>query len=76
MMRRAAAAGILIVAANELNKFYGADPVTELFKRSRNGILMSPQGHLGIAPTNLVPGAQEGALYKRGRSVVVRVPKG
>lgn len=76
MMRRAAAAGILIVAANELNKFYGADPVTELFKRSRNGILMSPQGHLGIAPTDLTPGAQEGVLYRKGRSVVVRVPRG
>ena len=75
MMARAANVGIWIAATNLLNKFYGSDPVTDLFKRAVCGVLVSPQGHLGIVPVNLEPGLNEGVLYRKGKSMVVRIPK-
>lgn len=75
MLVRAANVGILIAATNLLNKFYGSDPVTDLFKRATCGVLVSPQGHLGIVPVDLEPGTNEGVLYRKGRSMVVRIPK-
>lgn len=75
MLTRAANAGIFIAATNVLNKFYGSDPVTELFKRAACGALVSPQGHLGIVPVDLEPEANEGVLYRKGKSMVVRIPK-
>lgn len=75
MFARASAVGILIIATNPLSKFYGSDPITEYFKRSPYGMLLSPQGHMNVAPVELVPGNNEGALYRRGQSAVVRVPR-
>ncbi len=75
MLVRAANVGILIAATNLLNKFYGSDPVTDLFKRATCGVLISPQGHLGIVPVDLEPGTNEGVLYRKGKSMVVRIPK-
>jgi len=75
MFIRAAAAGILMIATNPLSKFYGSDPVTEFFKRAPYGVLVSPQGHLNVAPVDLVPGMNEGVLYKKSRAVMVRIPK-
>ncbi|MCC8026743.1 MAG: type VII secretion protein EssC [Clostridium sp.] len=75
MLFRAANVGILIAATNIVSKFYGSDPVSEMFKRSGNGVLVSPQGHLGAAPVDLEPGANEGTLYRKGRKAVVRIPK-
>ena len=75
MFIRAAAVGILMIATNPLSKFYGSDPVTEFFKRAPYGVLVSPQGHLNAAPVDLVPGMNEGVLYRKSRAVVVRIPK-
>lgn len=75
MFVRAAAVGILLIATNSVAKFYGSDPVTDFFKRSPNGVLVSPQGHMNVAPVDLVPGEHEGVLYRKGRSMVVRIPK-
>jgi S-DNA-T family DNA segregation ATPase FtsK/SpoIIIE len=75
MLNRAAMVGIFLIATNPLNKFYGSDPVTEVFKRSPNGILISPQGHLNAAPVELTPGTNEGILYRKGKVAAVRIPK-
>lgn len=75
MFVRAAAVGILLIATNPLAKFYGSDAVTDFFKRSPNGVLVSPQGHMNAAPVELVPGEHEGVLYRKGKALVVRIPK-
>lgn len=75
MFVRASDVGIMLIATNLLNKFYGGDPVTELFKRAVYGTLVSPQGHMGIAPVDMDPGAKEGTLYRKGKGIIVRIPK-
>lgn len=75
MFLRAADVGILLAATNVLTNFYGNDPVTTVFKTSENGVLLSPQGHLGVVPVNLSPGKNEGVLYKQSYSSIVRIPK-
>ena len=75
MFLRAADVGILVAATNVLTNFYGNDPVTTVFKTSENGVLLSPQGHLGVVPVNLSPGKNEGVLYKQSYSSIVRIPK-
>lgn len=46
-----------------------------LFKTSENGVLLSPQGHLGVVPVSLSPGKNEGVIYKQSYSAIVRIPK-
>lgn len=75
MLLRAANVGIFIAATNILSNFYAGDPVTMIFKNSENGVLLSPQGHLGIAPVDLSPGKNEGVLYTSSHTSVVRIPK-
>ncbi len=76
MLDRAAKTGIFIVATNLLNTFYGGEPVTDWFKASGYGALLSDQGYLDLAPVHLVPGVQEGVLYRKGDVCVVKISKG
>ena len=75
MFARAADMGILFIASNPLDKFYGTDAITEFFKRSANGMLVSPQGYTNVAPTKLEPRANEGAFYGKNKSMLLRIPK-
>ena len=74
-MERASRTGIFIVATSLLSKFYSGEPVTDLFKRSGKGVLLSNQSYMGVVPVDLVPGINEGVIYKKGYASIVRIPK-
>ena len=75
VMERASRTGIFIVATSLLSKFYSGEPITDFFKRSGKGVLLSNQSYMGVVPVDLVPGINEGVIYKKGYASIVRIPK-
>jgi len=75
VMERASKTGVFIAATSLLSKFYSGEPVTDLFKRSGRGVLLSNQSYMGVVPVELVPGVNEGVVYKKGFASIVKIPK-
>lgn len=75
VMERASKTGVFIAATSLLSKFYSGEPVTDLFKRSGRGVLLSNQSYMGVVPVELIPGVNEGVIYKKGFAAIVRIPK-